>query len=146
MSEAAALFYLSLTACRETRGDGERNDKGILNGRNVSFRSVSTTTDAWDTFSDKWNWNKKSWNSGLAKKMKQWNELQVTNSLMNNLLTILSFIILKNSWSQVSRAILLLTLNLAKSALLIVFWLYSKANSNQQRYENCLLKLDLQTI
>lgn len=94
-------FYLSLTAWRETRGDGERNDKGILNGRNVSFRSASTVTDAWDTLSNKWNWNKESWNSGLAK-MEQRNKPQVTNSLMDNLHGIFSYLIFKNVGSQKS--------------------------------------------
>lgn len=44
--------------------------------------------------------------------MEQWNELQVTNSLMDNLPAIFSFLMLKNARSQVLRAILLLTLNL----------------------------------
>lgn len=83
-------FYLSFTAWRETRGDGERNDKGILNGRKVSLRSASTATDAWDTLSNKWNWNKESWNNGLAK-MKQWNKAEVTNLLLDNLRGIIIF-------------------------------------------------------
>lgn len=33
-----------------------------------------------------------------------------------------------------------------RSALLIVFWLYNKANDDQQLYENYLLKVDLQSI
>lgn len=133
-------FYLSLTAWRETRGDGERNDKGILNGRNVSLRSASIVTDAWDALSNKWNWNKETWNRGLAKN-ETVKQTQVSTSLLDKLHKILShFLVFHVEDSKETK--MLCDLNKCfitdfepfRSALLMVFWLYSKASD----YVNCL--------
>jgi len=133
-------FYLSLTAWRETRGDGERNDKGILNGRNVSLRSASIVTDAWDALSNKWNWNKETWSGGLEKN-ETVKQTQVSISLLDNLQKILPYFLVFHVDDSKETKMLhglnkcfITDFEPCRCALVMVFWLYSEARDGH----NCL--------